>query len=138
MKLLNVMSDLGSLILAIGIVVFFVGFPGYQPAGEYGMLIGIAVVLGIMAIYLAFEGSIVFAHNTPSPVYVAVETFISHIPGYALVWVAAAVVYGKTALSPFQWVAYGIILVVVLIDLIGIVAVVARQLLLTDEVKPVR
>ncbi len=137
-KSINLMSDLGSVVLAVAILAFFLGRPGYQPAGEYGTLIGIGVVLVISFIYLALESTLVLADQTPSPFYLAIETFISHIPGYALLWVTAAAFYGKTVLSPFQWVSFGILVVIVLIDLIGIVAIVTRQLLLTDEMKNVR
>lgn len=137
-RFLNMMSDLGSVILAIGILVFFLGRPGYQPTGEYGTLIGIGVVLAIAVAYLALEGAIVLTNATPSPLYFALETFISHVPGYALMWVVAAYYYGVIVPSAFQWVTFAIFTGIVLIDLVGIVAIVARQLLLTDEVKGIR
>ena len=137
-KAISRYSDVGSLILAVGILGFFLGRPGYQPSGENGLLLGIGVVLVIAAVYAALEASMVLADRTPSPLYVALETLVSHLPGYALLWVLAAVYYGATTLSNFQWITFAIFTAVVLFDLIGIVTIVARQLLLTDELKSVK
>lgn len=137
-RIVNAISDVGSIVLAALLLAFFLGRPGYQPTGEYGILWGVGVVLAIAIIYIILEGVTVLSDKTPSPFYVAVETMFSYVPLMALVWVLAAWKYGATTLSPFQWIVFFVALFVILVDLIGFVTIVARQLLLTDEVKGIR
>jgi|GEM_PF-4349567 len=137
-KALSILTDLGSVLLAIGVLVFFLYFPNYKPPGENGVLIGIVIALVIVVIYLVLEGSMTMGDKTPTPLYFAFETEVSHFPGYALLWVVAAWYYNATVLSGFQWTVFVIIAAAVAADLFGVVTVVARQLLLTDEMKHVR
>jgi uncharacterized membrane protein len=133
----GIFSELGSLALAIGSWLFFNLAPGYEPGGQYGMLIGIAVVLAIAVVYGIMEVTTVVKGATPSPLYFAWETFASYTPLIALAMVLQRWFDGLITLSPFQWLAAGIILLVVLLDVFGFVTMLAQRYLLTDELKTV-
>lgn len=138
MRNVGIFSELGSFVLAVGIWMFFSLLPGYQPGGEYGTLIGIAVVFLIAVLYGVMEGLPVVSKSTPNPLYFAWETFASYTPLVALAMVAQRWFDGLIVLSPFQWLAAGILLAVILLDLLGFVTVLAQRYLLTDELKTVR
>ncbi|OGG58407.1 hypothetical protein A2765_05670 [Candidatus Kaiserbacteria bacterium RIFCSPHIGHO2_01_FULL_56_24] len=117
---------------------FFSILPGYAPNGEYGMLIGIGVVLMIAVLYGLMEVTTVVKSETLNPLYFAWETFVSYVPLIALAMVAQRWFDGIITLSPFQWLTACILLVVILLDVLGFVTMLAQRYLLTDELKTVR
>lgn len=137
-KLSTILSDAGSFILAIGLLLFYKTLPNYTPSGEYGQLIGVSLALIIAVLYVWLEASTVIRADTVSPVYFAWETFTSYVPAFAFMWLAAERWHGVITISPFQWVVGGIFLIVILLDLFGFVAMFAQRYLLTDELKTVR
>ncbi len=137
-RLSTILSDAGSIVLAIGLLLFYNTMPNYTPSGEYGQLIGLSIALVIAVIYGWFEVLTVVRADTVSPIYFAWETFMSYVPMFAFVWLAAEWWYGIIVISPFQWVVGGIFFTVVVLDIFGFVMMLAQRYLLTDELKTVR
>ncbi len=131
------LADAGSFFLAIGIWVFFGAMPGYTPPGEYGTLIGIAIVIVIAILYGIMEALTIIRSDTVGPVYFAWETFLSYLPLIAFAMVVQRMLDGLVVLSSFQWLAALILIAVVLLDILGFVAILAQRYLLTDELKNV-
>lgn len=137
-KVIGYLSDLGSLILAGMIIVFFGYFPNYTPPGDNGVLIGVGVTLVIAVIYGILEYLTVVQADTVSPLYFAYETEISHFPVYAFIVIGTWWGSGLITLSFFQWIAAAILIVPIVLDIIGFVSLLAQRYLLTDELKTVK
>lgn len=135
---MRVLGELTSLMLAVGIWVFFNMYPGYTPTGEYGLLVGIGVVFAIAVVYDALEVAAILRSDTPSPVYFAWETLISYTPLLAFAMVAQRWIDGLIVISPFQWLTAAILLIAILLDVFGFVTLLAQRYLLTDELKSVQ
>lgn len=137
-KISALLSDSNSVVLAIGIIVFFGYFPGYEPATTNSMLLGLGVVVVIAFVYGVIEYLTVVRAETVSPLYFAWETEISHLPVYAFVVVGTWWLGGDIIISPFQWLVAVILTVSIVLDIVGFVSLLAQRYLLTDELKTVR
>lgn len=137
-KAITVIAEICSLFLAVGIWIFFNGYPGYTPSGENGLLFGIGTVFLIAVIYAVIEVAAVLKAATPSPLYFAFETFISYTPLFAFAMVVQRWLDGHIVVSSFQMLAGSVVLVAVLLDVLGFVSMLAQRYLLTDELKSVQ
>ncbi|MFZ2555655.1 MAG: hypothetical protein WAX57_02345 [Minisyncoccia bacterium] len=136
-KALDVMSDLGSVILAAGLFFYFKYFPGHAPSTTGGTLFGVGIAGGFAILYGILEALPVIRKETPTPIYLAFETFVSYIPMFAFCVIGTLWATGQIVISSFQWIVAGIFLTAILLDLFGFLAVMAQRLLLTDELKNV-
>lgn len=137
-KIFHPINDGGSVVFAIGILVFFNLFPEYAPKGDTGTIIGIGVAILFAVIYHIFERETVNRTETPDPKELPKETFFSYMPLMAFVSVATRWFDGLITLSLFQWIVVVILLIPIAIDLFNNLHVVAQRLYLTSETKLTR
>ena len=134
-KFFGIMSDLGSVILAVGLYAYFVLAAGHEPSNA---IFASFVAFALAVVYGLLEAIPVMSGKTPSPLYLAFETFFSYIPLFAFCAIGTLFMKGHIVISSFQWFVAVVFLVVILLDVLGFLTILSQRLLLTDEYKGVK